>query len=124
MYIHVIVQEGEEYEESETMDGLRKSERKRKPARPKSPDEEPKFKRKRKRSHRWSITGHQPTENSFKCDKCGSPYVTNPARRGNRVKTSTHQPSPRHKIDPITGKTLTLCNACGKFCYWGEGRSC
>lgn len=110
-------EEGEEYEESEVVDGVRKSERKRKPARPKSPEEEPfKFKRKRKKSHRLSMTGPQgPVESSFKCDKCASPYVTNPARRGNKIKTSTHQASPRHKIDPITGKTLTLCNACGKL---------
>ena len=52
----------------------------------------------------------------FKCDLCGSPYVINPTRRGNRPKLSTHHPSPRHKVDPATGKTLTLCNACG-LCF-------
>lgn len=51
----------------------------------------------------------------FKCDLCGSPYVINPSRRGNRPKLSSHHPSPRHKVDPATGKTLTLCNACGRF---------
>ena len=53
----------------------------------------------------------------FKCDLCGSPYVINPTRRGNRPKLSTHHPSPRHKVDPATGKTLTLCNACGLFLH-------
>lgn len=112
MQLSVFLQNGEE---CETLDGLRKSERKRKPPRPKSPDEEPKMKKKRRRTHRTSSSGHLvQSEVPFKCDLCGSPYVTNPSRRGNRIKTSSHQPSPRHKIDPQTGKTLTLCNACGK----------
>ncbi|XP_031565617.1 uncharacterized protein LOC116300805 isoform X2 [Actinia tenebrosa] len=107
-----INENGDDYE---TVDGLRKSERKRKPPRPKSPEEEPKMKKKnRRRTHRTSLSGSiVHSEVPFKCDKCGSPYVTNPSRRGNRVKTSSHQPSPRHKVDPQTGKTLTLCNACG-----------
>ena len=50
----------------------------------------------------------------FKCDLCGSQHITDPSRRGNRPKTSAHMPSPRHKLDPESGRMLTLCNACGR----------
>ncbi|MGH0141522.1 UNVERIFIED_CONTAM: hypothetical protein FKN15_074172 [Acipenser sinensis] len=50
---------------------------------------------------------------AFSCDLCKSPFVTHPARRGSRPKTSTSSPSPRYKTDPGTGLTRTLCNACG-----------
>ena len=52
---------------------------------------------------------------SFRCDKCGSPFIVNPMVRGNKVKKSELGPSPRHKVDPKTKKILSLCNACGKF---------
>ncbi|XP_005987445.1 uncharacterized protein LOC102355420 isoform X2 [Latimeria chalumnae] len=52
-------------------------------------------------------------ETEFSCDLCNSPYITNPSRRGNRLKMSRCIPSPRHKTDPKTGKVLSLCNACG-----------
>ena len=52
----------------------------------------------------------------FKCDHCGSRYVVNPMRRGNKVSVSKYKAAPRHKIDPETQKILTLCNACGKIC--------
>ncbi|XP_041098855.1 uncharacterized protein LOC121309755 isoform X2 [Polyodon spathula] len=50
---------------------------------------------------------------AFSCDLCKSPFVTHPARRGSRPKTSTSSPSPRYRADPVTGLTRTLCNACG-----------
>ena len=53
-------------------------------------------------------------KDSFQCDKCGTPFITNPMIRGNRLKKSSHVPSPRHKVDPETNKRLCLCNACGK----------
>ncbi|EDV28131.1 uncharacterized protein TRIADDRAFT_53407 [Trichoplax adhaerens] len=61
---------------------------------------------------------HSPIEmsalgQSFRCDKCGSPYVVDPNRRGNRKKKSKHMACPRRKLDPQTNKILTLCNACG-----------
>ena len=90
-------------------------ERKRKPMRFQSPEDE--FKTKKKRKRRLNPLLRVPRRDPatpFKCDLCGSPYVINPSRRGNRPKLSTHQPSPRHKVDPTTGKTLTLCNACGE----------
>ncbi|XP_065646478.1 uncharacterized protein LOC100198790 isoform X2 [Hydra vulgaris] len=50
----------------------------------------------------------------FCCDNCGSRYVVNPMRRGNKAAaTPRYKPAPRHKIDPATQKILTLCNACG-----------
>ncbi|XP_065428128.1 uncharacterized protein LOC122174080 isoform X3 [Chrysemys picta bellii] len=49
----------------------------------------------------------------FCCDLCSSPYLVDPSRRGNQLKTSSSLPSPRHKRDPRTGQVLTLCNACG-----------
>ncbi|XP_067825989.1 uncharacterized protein [Heptranchias perlo] len=49
----------------------------------------------------------------FCCDICKSPHITNPNRRGNRLKQSGYNPSPRRKNDPKTGQVLTLCNACG-----------
>ncbi|XP_078082391.1 uncharacterized protein LOC144502398 [Mustelus asterias] len=49
----------------------------------------------------------------FHCDICKSPSITNPNRRGNRLKQSGYSPSPRWKSDPKTGQVLTLCNACG-----------
>eukprot|EP00062_Callorhinchus_milii_P014930 gi/632964613/ref/XP_007898483.1/ PREDICTED: uncharacterized protein LOC103183049 isoform X2 [Callorhinchus milii] len=52
-------------------------------------------------------------EARFCCDICKSPYITDPRRRGNRLKTSNYSPSPRRKNDPKTGRVLTLCNACG-----------
>lgn len=57
------------------------------------------------------------TGKPFSCDLCHSPYVCNPllSKGGSRFHRSRHMPSPRQKISPITGKTLTLCNACGKF---------
>ncbi|XP_067056761.1 uncharacterized protein [Acropora muricata] len=89
-------------------------ERKRKPVRFQSPDEDQKSKKKRKRRLNPLLRVPRRDPNApFKCDLCGSPYVINPTRRGNRPKLSTHHPSPRHKVDPETGKTLTLCNACG-----------
>lgn len=51
----------------------------------------------------------------FKCDHCGSRYVVNPMRRGNKVSTTKYKVAPRHRIDPETRKILSLCNACGKF---------
>ena len=51
----------------------------------------------------------------FSCDNCGSRYVVNPMRRGNKAAaTPKYKPAPRHKIDPDTQKIMTLCNACGK----------
>ncbi|XP_058861563.1 uncharacterized protein LOC131702920 [Acipenser ruthenus] len=50
---------------------------------------------------------------AFSCDLCKSPFVTHPARRGSRPKTSTSSPSPRYRADPGMGLTSTLCNACG-----------
>ncbi|XP_067868288.1 uncharacterized protein [Heterodontus francisci] len=49
----------------------------------------------------------------FCCDICKSPYITNPNRRGCRLKQSGYNPSPRWKNDPKTGQVLILCNACG-----------
>ncbi|XP_041369332.1 uncharacterized protein LOC121383395 [Gigantopelta aegis] len=51
----------------------------------------------------------------FCCDLCKSPYVCNPrmSKRGSRTNRSKHQPCPRIKTDSITGRKLTLCNACG-----------
>jgi len=49
----------------------------------------------------------------FKCDHCGSRYVVNPMRRGNKVSTTKYKVAPRHRIDPETRKILSLCNACG-----------
>lgn len=101
---------------SEDLEKRRASERerKRKPVRFQSPDEDQKSKKKRKRRLNPLLRVPRRDPNApFKCDLCGSPYVINPTRRGNRPKLSTHHPSPRHKVDPETGKTLTLCNACG-----------
>ncbi|XP_074618828.1 uncharacterized protein LOC141877682 [Acropora palmata] len=101
---------------SEDLERRRASERerKRKPVRFQSPDEDQKSKKKRKRRLNPLLRVPRRDPNApFKCDLCGSPYVINPTRRGNRPKLSTHHPSPRHKVDPETGKTLTLCNACG-----------
>ena len=101
------------------VNGVRKSVRKRKPTRPKSPETEIHsfLKKKKQRRPAHVIVQAQTPSNSngepFRCDLCNSPYVTNPSRRGNRPKTSTNQPSPRHKRDPNTGRMLTLCNACG-----------
>jgi len=50
---------------------------------------------------------------NFRCDKCGSPFIVNPMVRGNKIKRSELDPSPRHKVDPKTKKILSLCNACG-----------
>lgn len=82
-----------------------------------SPSED-ELKTKKKRRRRLNPLLRVPRRDPaipFKCDLCGSPYVINPSRRGNRPKLSSHHPSPRHKVDPATGKTLTLCNACGRF---------
>ncbi|XP_053863850.1 uncharacterized protein LOC128825390 [Malaclemys terrapin pileata] len=49
----------------------------------------------------------------FCCDLCSSPYLVDPSRRVNQLKTSSSLPSPRHKRDPRPGQVLTLCNACG-----------
>ena len=103
---------------SEDLEKRRASERerKRKPVRFQSPDEDQKSKKKRKRRLNPLLRVPRRDPNTpFKCDLCGSPYVINPTRRGNRPKLSTHHPSPRHKVDPETGKTLTLCNACGVY---------
>ena len=57
----------------------------------------------------------------FSCDLCQSPYVCNPllSKGGSRSKRSRHMPSPRQKLNPATGKLLTLCNACGRSkCLW------
>ncbi|XP_046341366.1 putative uncharacterized protein DDB_G0271606 isoform X2 [Haliotis rufescens] len=56
-----------------------------------------------------------PNGMPFSCDLCKTSYVCNPlmSKRGSRVKRSKHMPSPRIHIDPTTGKTLLLCNACG-----------
>lgn len=102
---------------SEELERRRASERerKRKPVRFQSPTED-ELKAKKKRRRRMNPLLRIPRRDPaipFKCDLCGSPYVINPSRRGNRPKLSSHQPSPRHKVDPATGKTLTLCNACG-----------
>ncbi|KAI8518551.1 hypothetical protein Bbelb_045680 [Branchiostoma belcheri] len=99
---------------------IRKSARKRKP-RPLSPDNDLLMSKKRKRPRKNPNPGKSAgrrgsfdTEaESFCCDLCKSPYVTNPTRRGNKPKLTNANPSPRHKIDPITGRMLTLCNACG-----------
>lgn len=101
------------------MDRRRSSERerKRKPMRFQSPSED-ELKTKKKKRRRLNPLLRIPRRDPgipFKCDLCGSPYVINPSRRGNRPKLSSHHPSPRHKVDPATGKTLTLCNACGRF---------
>lgn len=61
-----------------------------------------------------NVRAKKKSDAPFKCDLCGAEHVTDPSRRGNRPKTSAHAPSPRHKLDPDTGKMLTLCNACGK----------
>ncbi|XP_078496952.1 uncharacterized protein LOC144753023 isoform X1 [Lissotriton helveticus] len=50
---------------------------------------------------------------AFCCHLCKSPYIVNPGRRGNCVKTSNSQPSTRRRRDPTTGQVLLLCNACG-----------
>ena len=84
-----------------------------------SPSED-ELKTKKKRRRRLNPLLRVPRRDPaipFKCDLCGSPYVINPSRRGNRPKLSSHHPSPRHKVDPATGKTLTLCNACGRFIW-------
>lgn len=103
-------------ESSEELDKRRASERegKRKPVRFQSSEDDLKTKKKKRRrlNPLLRVPRRDPSI-PFKCDLCGSPYVINPTRRGNRPKLSTHQPSPRHKVDPDTGKTLTLCNACG-----------
>ncbi|XP_078606310.1 uncharacterized protein LOC144879003 isoform X1 [Branchiostoma floridae x Branchiostoma japonicum] len=99
---------------------IRKSARKRKP-RPLSPDNDLLMSKKRKRPRKNPNPGKSAgrrgsfdTETeSFCCDLCKSPYVTNPTRRGNKPKLTNANPSPRHKIDPSTGRMLTLCNACG-----------
>ena len=54
---------------------------------------------------------------NFKCDHCGSRYVVNPMRRGNKVSSPRYKATPRHKIDPETQKVLTLCNACGMLFF-------
>ncbi|XP_066569065.1 uncharacterized protein LOC136758521 [Amia ocellicauda] len=54
-----------------------------------------------------------PAYKDFFCDRCNSPFVTNPTRRGSRPKASRSTPAPRRRTDPQTGQTLTLCNACG-----------
>ncbi|KAK7491637.1 hypothetical protein BaRGS_00017090 [Batillaria attramentaria] len=57
-----------------------------------------------------------PDGTPFSCDLCQSPYVCNPllSKAGSRVKRSRHMPSPWQKLNPLTGKLLTLCNACGR----------
>nr|XP_048678315.1 uncharacterized protein LOC125623293 isoform X2 [Caretta caretta] len=44
------------------------------------------------------------TGRGFCCDLCSSPYMVDPGRRGNQLKTSSSLPSPRHKRDPRTGQ--------------------
>ncbi|KAL8602070.1 hypothetical protein ACOMHN_007340 [Nucella lapillus] len=55
-----------------------------------------------------------PNGQPFTCDLCQSPYVCNPlmSKGGSRGKRSRHMPIPRQKVNPATGKLLTLCNAC------------
>lgn len=60
-----------------------------------------------------SVEEREDKHKNFKCDKCGTPFITNPMVRGNKVKKSKLMPSPRHKLDPETKKILSLCNACG-----------
>lgn len=68
--------------------------------------------KKRSKSYIKSYTSHNLYKD-FKCDNCGSRYVVNPMRRGNKISTSKYKAAPRHKIDPETQNLLTLCNACG-----------
>ncbi|XP_065068208.1 uncharacterized protein LOC135693605 [Rhopilema esculentum] len=82
---------------------------------PKNDNESPIQERSRQNANISDI-GPLPREEktkNFKCDKCGSPFITNPMVRGNKVKKSKVLPSPRHKLDPETKKILSLCNACG-----------
>ncbi|XP_070175600.1 uncharacterized protein [Littorina saxatilis] len=115
----------------------RRSERKRKDRQPLfSPDD---FASKRKASEQFALTSaakkrrivkrrypaasaadrrHDvlPNGQPFSCDLCQSPYVCNPylSKQGARGKRSRHMPSPRQKLNPNTGKLLTLCNACAQ----------
>ena len=97
---------------------VRKSSRNRRPRQlsPESKERERSHVAKRPRTSALPkvVRARKKTDVPFKCDLCGSAHVTDPSRRGNRPKTSPHAPSPRHKLDPETGKMLTLCNACGK----------
>ncbi|XP_064616113.1 uncharacterized protein LOC135480256 isoform X2 [Liolophura sinensis] len=50
----------------------------------------------------------------FCCDLCKSPHVCNRSNKpGKSSKPTKYTPSPRHKVDPLTGRMLRLCNACG-----------
>ncbi|XP_013419750.1 uncharacterized protein LOC106180336 isoform X2 [Lingula anatina] len=109
--------------------GTRKSERSRRQKRSYSPapggsNSKGTGKRKKKSGGRKQDTPRKviqvraydkaPDGKPFSCDICKSPYVCNPMNSKNRGGLpSKHQPMPRHKIDPATGNTLTLCNACG-----------
>ncbi|XP_033732458.1 mucin-22-like [Pecten maximus] len=54
-----------------------------------------------------------PNGDPFLCDLCMSPYVINRSlKRSLKNKRSKHNPAPRNKMDPLTGKILMLCNAC------------
>ncbi|XP_046414365.1 uncharacterized protein LOC124176757 isoform X1 [Neodiprion fabricii] len=47
----------------------------------------------------------------FSCDKCESPHIVDPTRcsPGNRKRP----PMPRKYVDPVSGRVMMLCNACG-----------
>ena len=93
---------------------LRKSIRARRPRKMSPGSSESSILNKKPRMNRYSKRAK--TKNvPFKCDLCGSSHITDPSRRGNRLRLSMHAPSPRHKLDPETGKMLTLCNACGNY---------
>ena len=95
---------------------VRKSVRNRRP-RQLSPDivaqRSPASKRQRTNAPSKTLSAKKKIDVPFKCDLCGSQHITDPTRRGNRLKSSAHAPSPRHKRDAESGKMLTLCNACG-----------
>ncbi|XP_046548434.1 uncharacterized protein LOC124258384 isoform X2 [Haliotis rubra] len=112
--------------------GSRKSERERRKKRSFSPDLDLEhlstkvragqtIKKKKKKTNSGSAFAPDrpydklPNGTPFSCDLCKTSYVCNPlmSKRGSRVKRSKHMPSPRIHMDPTTGKTLLLCNACG-----------
>lgn len=55
-----------------------------------------------------------PNGTPFCCDLCKSRYIVNRySKKSLKNRRSKHVPAPQQKRDSVTGKVLTLCNACG-----------
>ncbi|XP_033119138.1 probable basic-leucine zipper transcription factor Q [Anneissia japonica] len=97
-------------ESTPSTSGLRRGGRVRKPIRAESPDIEEPVAKSKKRGPKSQ--GAEKPNKPFSCDNCKSPYIVNPKRSISK-KDPKRAPAPRYKVDPESGKKLTLCNACG-----------